>query len=115
MLPLMVTGGCGFIGSNFIRHLLETDPDLPVLNFDALTYAGNPANLADLEAHPRYRFIQADICDRASVRDPVAGVRQLRERIHRLLPGLEQFGQVIERVLCLRHRFLSIPLLLFRK
>ena len=39
MLPLMVTGGCGFIGSNFIRHLLETDPDLPVLNFDTLTYA----------------------------------------------------------------------------
>src|SRR2546421_1614378 len=68
MLPLMVTGGCGFIGSNFIRHLLETDPGLPVLNFDALTYAGNPANLSDFASSPRYTFVKGDITDRDAVR-----------------------------------------------
>ena len=45
MAPLMVTGGCGFIGSNFIRHLIESDPTVSIVNFDALTYAGNLANL----------------------------------------------------------------------
>jgi dTDP-glucose 4,6-dehydratase len=64
----MITGGCGFIGSNFVRHLLATDPDLPVVNFDCLTYAGNLQNLADLEGHPRYRFVRGDITDREAVR-----------------------------------------------
>ena len=68
MLPVMITGGCGFIGSNFVRHLLATDPDLPVVNFDCLTYAGNLQNLADLEGHPRYRFVRGDITDREAVR-----------------------------------------------
>lgn len=67
MPTLMLTGGCGFIGSNLVRFLLETEPDWTVLNFDALTYAGNLANLADLEKHPRYRFVKGDITDRASV------------------------------------------------
>src|SRR5437764_11131542 len=71
MPPLMVTGGCGFIGSNFIRHLIETDPAVSILNFDALTYAGNPANLADLEGHARYQFVRGDITDRAAVRKVV--------------------------------------------
>jgi dTDP-glucose 4,6-dehydratase len=66
---LLVTGGCGFIGSNFIRQLLSRHDGLSVLNLDALTYAGNPANVADLAGHPRYRFLQADICDRAAVRE----------------------------------------------
>src|SRR5262245_27136794 len=65
---LLVTGGCGFIGSNFVRHLLETDPEATVVNFDALTYAGNLANLADLATHPRYAFVHGDITDRAAVR-----------------------------------------------
>ncbi|MBY0232810.1 MAG: dTDP-glucose 4,6-dehydratase [Gemmataceae bacterium] len=65
---LLVTGGCGFIGSNFIRRVLATRPEVSVLNLDSLTYAGNPANLADLESHPRYRFVHADITDRAAVR-----------------------------------------------
>jgi dTDP-glucose 4,6-dehydratase len=68
MSTLLVTGGCGFIGSNFIRRLLAHDPTVRVLNFDALTYAGNPANLADLEAHPNYRFVHGDITDAAAVR-----------------------------------------------
>src|SRR5262245_66522282 len=68
---VMVTGGCGFIGSNFIRYLLETDPAAHVVNFDALTYAGNPANLADLAGHPRYRFARGDVTDRDAVRKAV--------------------------------------------
>lgn len=67
MPTLLVTGGCGFIGSNFIRHLLATDPDVVVINFDALTYAGNLANLADLNGNPRYRFVKGDITDRDQV------------------------------------------------
>jgi dTDP-glucose 4,6-dehydratase len=75
MAPLMVTGGCGFIGSNFIRHLLETDPKISIVNFDALTYAGNLANLSDLADDPRYRFVKGDVADRDDVRAVVsAGV-----------------------------------------
>jgi dTDP-glucose 4,6-dehydratase len=75
MAPLMVTGGCGFIGSNFIRHLLETDPKVAIVNFDALTYAGNLANLSDLADEPRYRFVKGDVADRDDVRAIVsAGV-----------------------------------------
>ena len=51
---VLVTGGCGFIGVNFVRHLLQTDPAIELTNLDALTYAGNPHNVAGLEAHPRY-------------------------------------------------------------
>jgi dTDP-glucose 4,6-dehydratase len=68
MPTLLVTGGCGFIGSNFVRQLLATDPTVSVINFDALTYAGNLANLADLAGHPRYKFVKGDITDREEVR-----------------------------------------------
>jgi dTDP-glucose 4,6-dehydratase len=68
MPTLFVTGGCGFIGSNFVRHLLATDPGVAVINFDCLTYAGNLANLADLAGHPRYRFRKGDVTDRDAVR-----------------------------------------------
>jgi dTDP-glucose 4,6-dehydratase len=64
---IVVTGGCGFIGSNFVRLGLETYPQLEICNFDVLTYAGNPENLADLEKHPRYRFVRGDIADRTAV------------------------------------------------
>jgi dTDP-glucose 4,6-dehydratase len=70
-LPVLVTGGCGFIGSNFIRHLLESVPEARVVNFDCLTYAGNLANLADLVQGPRYRYINGDITDRVAVREAV--------------------------------------------
>src|SRR5262245_21914167 len=62
-MKLLVTGGCGFIGSNFIRHVLTEHADDRIVNLDKLTYAGNPANVADLERHPRYSFVHGDICD----------------------------------------------------
>lgn len=75
-LPVMVTGGCGFIGSNFIRHLLETDPKTSIVNFDSLTYAGNLANLADVADNPHYKFVRGDITDRDAVRKVIgAGVQ----------------------------------------
>jgi len=60
---ILVTGGCGFIGSNFILHLLERYPGCQVINLDKLTYASNPANLRDVEGDSRYRFVRGDICD----------------------------------------------------
>ena len=63
MQKILVTGGCGFIGSNFVRVALENLPDTRIVNLDKLTYAGNPANLEDIESNPRYRFVHGDICD----------------------------------------------------
>ncbi len=64
----LVTGGCGFIGSNFILRLLRQYPQARVINLDKLTYAGNPNNLRDVEKDPRYRFVHGDICDATLVR-----------------------------------------------
>ncbi|MBW8886909.1 MAG: dTDP-glucose 4,6-dehydratase [Fibrobacteres bacterium] len=64
-MHLIVTGGCGFIGSNFIRLVLASRPGWRVTNVDKLTYAGNPANLSDLAGNPNYKFFKADICDSA--------------------------------------------------
>jgi dTDP-glucose 4,6-dehydratase len=71
---VLVTGGCGFIGSNFVRFLLEGDADFQVVNLDLLTYAGNPANLADLQDSPRYRFVRGDIRDLELVQELVTDV-----------------------------------------
>jgi dTDP-glucose 4,6-dehydratase len=73
-MKILVTGGAGFIGSNFVRHLLAAHPDDTVVNLDKLTYAGNPANLADLADSPRYTFVHGDICDGKLVRDVARGV-----------------------------------------
>jgi len=62
-LKLLITGGCGFIGSNFIRNMLEKYPDYQITNLDKLTYAGNPDNLKDIESDPNYIFVKGDICD----------------------------------------------------
>jgi dTDP-glucose 4,6-dehydratase len=64
---VLVTGGCGFIGANFVHYLLETDPAVEVTNLDALTYAGNPDNLLGINGDKRYCFILGDIADRALV------------------------------------------------
>src|SRR5262249_61735098 len=61
-VKLVVTGGAGFIGSNFIRHVLAAHADDSVVNLDKLTYAGNLKNLADVADSPRSRFVQGDLC-----------------------------------------------------
>jgi dTDP-glucose 4,6-dehydratase len=63
---ILVTGGAGFIGSNFVLHWLKGE-DSPVVNLDKLTYAGNPGNLEEVAGDPRYRFVHGDICDRKLV------------------------------------------------
>jgi dTDP-glucose 4,6-dehydratase len=73
-MKLLVTGGAGFIGSNFIRHVLREHADDRVVNLDKLTYAGNPANLADVQRDPRYAFVHGDICDAGLVRETLRGV-----------------------------------------
>ncbi|RME30779.1 MAG: dTDP-glucose 4,6-dehydratase [Candidatus Zixiibacteriota bacterium] len=75
MPTYLITGGCGFIGSNYIRHLHTTQPDTHIVNLDKLTYAGNPANLADLQDSDRYTFIHGDICDPETVNAVMAQYR----------------------------------------
>lgn len=62
-MKLLVCGGAGFIGTNFIKYMLETYPDLTLVNYDKLTYAGNLDNLSDVASHPHYAFEQGDITD----------------------------------------------------
>ena len=73
-MKILVTGGAGFIGSNFVRHVLTAHADDAVINFDKLTYAGNLENLRDVETDPRYRFVRGDIGDRAQVLEAMEGV-----------------------------------------
>lgn len=72
-MKLFITGGAGFIGSNFVHYILREHPEDTVVNFDKLTYAGNLANLKDVEKDPRYRFVQGDICDATAVKAVVSG------------------------------------------
>lgn len=67
MRRLLVTGGCGFIGSNFIRFFLKHRPDWAVINLDKLSYSGNSANLCDLKGSSRYEFVKGDITDKKLV------------------------------------------------
>jgi dTDP-glucose 4,6-dehydratase len=69
MKTVLVTGGAGFIGSNFIIYMLNKYPDYKIINLDKLTYAGNLANLSDIENNKNYEFIVGDICDRELVAD----------------------------------------------
>jgi len=62
-MRILVTGGLGFIGSNFIRQIIAEYPDDSIVNLDKITYAGNPENLKDVAGDPRYTFVQGDICD----------------------------------------------------
>ena len=70
---ILVTGGAGFIGSHLIRLWLQTDPGVFIVNFDKLTYSGDLSRLKDVTSHPRYRFVQGDICDTAQVERAMEG------------------------------------------
>ena len=67
MKQILVTGGCGFIGSNFVRYMLREHPEYTIVNLDKLTYAGNPENLRDVEHLPTYKFVHGDIANRELV------------------------------------------------
>ncbi|HPN54498.1 MAG TPA: dTDP-glucose 4,6-dehydratase [Candidatus Moranbacteria bacterium] len=73
-MKLLVTGGAGFIGSNFIHYWLKKYPDDQIVNLDVLTYAGNLENLKELENDSRYKFVKGDICDKELVNDLVKDV-----------------------------------------
>ena len=66
-MKILVTGGCGFIGSNFVRYILNKYPDYEIVNIDALTYAGNPENLRNIREDKRYRFVHGRIEDKKLV------------------------------------------------
>ena len=72
-MKIFVTGGAGFIGSNFIRYVLSAKKDHSIVNFDKLTYAGNLANLESVADNPKYQFVRGDICDTAAVESAMAG------------------------------------------
>ncbi len=98
-MHILVTGGSGFIGSNFIRHVIAKRPDFRITNLDNLTYAGNPANLTDVSVSPNYTFVKGDICDRSLVteilREPVDGIVHFAAESHvdRSISGPEIFVQ----------------------
>jgi dTDP-glucose 4,6-dehydratase len=73
-MKLLVTGGAGFIGSNFVHYWLSKHPEDVIVNFDKLTYAGNLENLVDIKDNPHYSFIKGDICDRKAVDEAMQGV-----------------------------------------
>ena len=68
-MKILITGGLGFIGSNFVRFMLQAHPDYELVNLDKMTYAGNPDNLRDVEDNPAYSFVKGDIADRRLVED----------------------------------------------
>lgn len=73
-MKILVTGGCGFIGSCFIRHMLSKHPEYKIINLDALTYCGNLENLKDIENNPNYIFVHGNICDKNLVPELVREV-----------------------------------------
>ena len=96
MKTVLVTGGAGFIGSHFVRHILKTYEDYRVINLDKLTYAGNPENLQDVEDHPRYEFIRGDICNAELVdylmqRTDLVANFAAESHVDRSIMGAEEF------------------------
>lgn len=96
MKKLLVTGGAGFIGTNFIRYILNKYPDYRIINLDKLTYAGNLDNLRDLESNFNYQFVQGDICDQKLVRELVEKADAIihfaaESHVDRSIVGAEEF------------------------
>ena len=71
-MRILVTGGAGFIGSCFVRHMLNKHPDYKIINLDALTYAGNIENLDDIKNNPNYTFVKGNICDKKLARELIS-------------------------------------------
>jgi len=95
-MRLLVTGGAGFIGSCFIRHILNKYPDYQVINLDALTYAGNIENLSDVQNNLNYTFVHGDICDKNLVHDLISQVNTVvnfaaESHVDRSITGPEIF------------------------
>ena len=80
-MTIIVTGGAGFIGSNFVFHMLKEHPDYRIICLDKLTYAGNLSTLAPVMDNPNFRFVKLDICDRE-------GVYKLFEEEHSRAPDI---------------------------
>ena len=100
MRKLVVTGGAGFIGFNFVREVLANERDAQLVVLDKLTYAGNPRSLAELRDEPRMRFVRGDIGDRALVRDLLADFKPdaivhfaAESHVDRSIDGPEDFIQ----------------------
>ena len=72
-MKILVTGGAGFIGTNFIYYILKKYPDYKIVNFDKLTYAGNLKNLKGVENNPNYTFVKGDICNEEEVKNAMNG------------------------------------------
>ena len=75
MQNVLITGGAGFIGSNFIQFLNNCSPKISIINLDALTYAGNSENLKGLENNKNYQFVHGNICDRELFKKPLCKLR----------------------------------------
>ncbi len=95
-MKLLITGGAGFIGTNFVRYIINKYPDYQIINLDKLTYAGNLDNLRDLENNSNYQFVQGDICDQKLVTDLVKQVDAIvhfaaESHVDRSIVGAEEF------------------------
>ena len=100
MRRIVVTGGAGFIGFNYVRELLAAEPETHVIVLDKLTYAGNPQSLAELANEPRFKFVHADIGDRTAVRELLASAKPAavvhfaaESHVDRSIDGPEDFIQ----------------------
>ena len=109
-MTILITGGAGFIGSNFVRWMLRHHPDDRVINVDKLTYAGNLENLEDVEDNPRYTFVKTDICDRQAMesvlqRSPISAIVNFAAESHvdrSILGGRSSSKRMwAERISCL--------------
>ncbi|MEK7850376.1 MAG: GDP-mannose 4,6-dehydratase, partial [Deltaproteobacteria bacterium] len=89
-MNILVTGGAGFIGSNFVRYMLREHPGYKVLNLDKLTYAGNLENLKEVEGNPHYAFVQGDILDAKLVQSLIDGTHPATD--HRPLTTVINFA-----------------------